>query len=149
VVVDDDGLAGVGRGIVGDDGFGEGLMSRRQRRHNAVVITDAAPSFEDELRSRQRRYAALMAVHIVGFALAGVLYYVAWWLGLVLMIATGALPWIAVVTANDNTPRAVRPGHLLRDGAASGPDGAPAQLADRHPAPRAVTAAPTSRRRDS
>lgn len=80
-----------------------------------------------------------MAVHIVGFALSGVLYYVAWWLGLVVMIATGALPWIAVVAANDSTPRAARPGHLSAHGSAagSGRDGAPAQLADRHAAPPA------------
>lgn len=99
------------------------------------MITDAAPSFDDELRSRQRRYAALMAVHIVGFALAGVLYYVAWWLGLVLMIATGALPWIAVVAANDSTPRAAPPGCLTRHGSASAPGGdrAPTTVGRRAP----------------
>ena len=77
-----------------------------------------------------------MAVHIVGFALAGVLYYVAWWLGLVVMIATGALPWIAVVAANDSIPRAARSGHLIRHGSAEPDrDGASVQLADRHAAP--------------
>lgn len=112
-------------------------MNYRRGRADAVVITDAAPSSGDELRSRQRRYAALMAVHIAGFALAGVLYYVAWWLGLVLMIATGALPWIAVVAANDSTPRPARPGHLSAHGVAGGSarGDTPAQLADRHPAP--------------
>lgn len=94
-------------------------MSRRTHGHNAVVITDAAPSFGDELRSRKRRYAALMTVHIVGFALAGVLYYVAWWLGLVLMIATGLLPWVAVVAANDSTPREARADHLTRHDSAA------------------------------
>lgn len=80
-----------------------------------VVITDAAPSFDDELRARRHRYALLMTVHIIGFALAGALYYVAWWLGLVVMIATGALPWIAVVAANDATPRGGRRGHVTRN----------------------------------
>lgn len=88
-------------------------MSRRHG-HTPVVITDAASSLEDQLRSRRRRYATLMAVHIVGFVLAGVLYYVAWWLGLVLVIATGALPWIAVVAANDSTPRKAGPDQLTR-----------------------------------
>jgi len=74
-----------------------------------VLITDAEASFDDEQRSRRHRYALLMTVHIIGFAAAGVLYYVAWWLGLVVMVATGVLPWIAVVAANDATPRRSRP----------------------------------------
>lgn len=85
-----------------------------------VVITDAAPSFADEQRARKRRYALLMSVHIVGFALAGALYYVAWWLGLVVMLATGALPWIAVVAANDARPRDRRAPHLSREVSGSG-----------------------------
>lgn len=60
-----------------------------------------------------------MTVHIVGFALAGVLYYVQWWLGLALMIVTGVLPWIAVVAANDRAPRAARAGHLTRNDSAA------------------------------
>ncbi|MFN2494613.1 MAG: DUF3099 domain-containing protein [Pseudonocardiaceae bacterium] len=83
------------------------------------MITDAAPSFDDQLRSRRHRYALLMAVHLVGFALAGVLYYLAWWLGLALMIATGALPWIAVVAANDGPPRPAPAGHLTRNESAA------------------------------
>jgi fatty acid desaturase len=64
------------------------------------VITDAAPSFSDEQHRRTRRYTILMAVHLATFALAGVLYYYAWWLGLVLLVVTTPLPWVAVVLAN-------------------------------------------------
>jgi hypothetical protein len=57
-----------------------------------------------------------MAIHIAGFALAGALYYLTWWwLGLAVLVATGALPWIAVVMANDRGPRAQRGGHLTRN----------------------------------
>ncbi len=35
------------------------------------------------------------------FALSGILYYTAWWLGLVMLVVTTPLPWIAVVLAND------------------------------------------------
>lgn len=94
-------------------------MIRRHPSRHAVVITDAAASFDAELRSRRRRYATLMTVHIIGFALAGVLYYQAWWLGLTVLIATGALPWIAVVAANDATPRASRSAHLTRQDSAT------------------------------
>jgi fatty acid desaturase len=69
------------------------------------VITDAPESPADEQRRRQRTYTAIMAVHIVGFALSGVLYYTAWWLGLVVLIVTTPLPWIAVVIANDRGRR--------------------------------------------
>jgi hypothetical protein len=77
----------------------------RIRRAEAVVITDAAPSFSAEQHRRTRRYTILMAVHLITFALAGVLYYYAWWLGLVLLVVTIPLPWIAVVLANSPSRR--------------------------------------------
>ena len=72
----------------------------RLRRPRPVVITDAAPSPADDQRRRRRTYTIIMVVHIVGFALAGLLFYQAWWLGLAMLIATTPLPWIAVVLAN-------------------------------------------------
>jgi fatty acid desaturase len=80
-------------------------MSDRVGREPVVSITDAAPSLDDEQRGRRRLYSILMLVHIAGFALAGLLYERAWWVGLVLIIATGTLPWIAVVLANDSPRR--------------------------------------------
>lgn len=76
-----------------------------RRRPAVAVITDAAPSPADEQRHRQRLYTAIMAVHLAMFALSGVLYYTAWWLGLVMLIVTTPLPWIAVVLANDRGRR--------------------------------------------
>ena len=72
------------------------------------MITDAPESPADEQRRRQRLYTAIMVVHIVGFALSGVLYYTAWWLGLVVLIVTTPLPWIAVIVANDRSRRPTR-----------------------------------------
>ncbi len=72
----------------------------RDRRVEAVLITSAAPSFSTEQHYRSRRYTILMAVHLISFALAGALYYYAWWLGLVLLVITTPLPWVAVVLAN-------------------------------------------------
>jgi hypothetical protein len=72
----------------------------KDRRVEAVLITNAAPSFSTEQHQRSRRYTILMAVHLISFALAGVLYYYAWWLGLVLLVLTTPLPWVAVVLAN-------------------------------------------------
>ena len=65
-----------------------------------ALITSAAPSFSAEQHHRRRRYTILMALHLIGLALAGVLYYYAWWLGLVLIIISTPLPWVAVILAN-------------------------------------------------
>lgn len=104
-------------------------MSDRDAGGQVVSITDAAPSLDDEQRVRRRHYSILMVVHIVGFAVAGLLYERAWWVGLVLIIATGALPWIAVVLANDS---AVRRGPTLSSLGSGTPPG------DQAPAPPAV-----------
>lgn len=88
-----------------------------------VVITDAPLSPAEEQHRRQRTYTIIMAIHIVGFALSGVLYYVAWWLGLVVLLVTTPLPWIAVVLANSPSrrrpARARRPDHRKRSALAS------------------------------
>jgi hypothetical protein len=72
----------------------------RDRHAEAVLITNAGPSFSTEQHQRSRRYTILMAIHLISFALAGALYYYAWWLGLVLLVITTPLPWVAVVLAN-------------------------------------------------
>lgn len=80
----------------------------RLRRTRPVVITDAPLSPAEEQYRRKRTYTVIMVVHIVGFALSGVLYYTAWWLGLAVLIVTTPLPWIAVVLANSPSRRAAR-----------------------------------------
>jgi Protein of unknown function (DUF3099) len=79
---------------------GKATAMARDRGPDAVLITDAAPSFSTEQHHRRRRYTILMAIHLVGLALSGVLYYYAWWLGLVLIIISTPLPWVAVILAN-------------------------------------------------
>jgi hypothetical protein len=41
-----------------------------------------------------------MAIHIIGFAVGGALYARAWWTGLIIIIVTGPLQWVAVLLAN-------------------------------------------------
>src|SRR3954453_15674377 len=92
----------------------------KDRRVEAVLITNAAPSFSTEQHHRSRHYTILMAVHLISFALAGVLYYYAWWLGLVLLNTSTPLPWVAVILANSpyhrfrRASRAVDGARLLR-----------------------------------
>lgn len=76
----------------------------RTTRHDdsTVLITDAEESFDDELRHRKKVYTILMLIHLLGFVLAGIFAWLAlYWTALGLVIATGGLPWIAVVVANE------------------------------------------------
>jgi DUF3099 family protein len=74
-----------------------------------VVITDAARSAHDELRSRQIRYLVMMSVRAVCLILAAVLFsldvpLLPLWLVLC-VIGMVVLPWLAVILANDRPPR--------------------------------------------
>lgn len=69
-------------------------------RQEPPSITDAEPSADDQLRHRRRVYSVIMVIHIVGFAVGGALYARAWWVGLIIIIVTGPLQWIAVLLAN-------------------------------------------------
>ncbi|MBH0775123.1 DUF3099 domain-containing protein [Nocardia bovistercoris] len=74
---------------------------------HAVLITEAAPSLEEQHRSRVRRYTFIMAFRLPCLVLAAVAYSV-WGSALVALLIIGAsipLPWIAVLIANDRPPR--------------------------------------------
>ena len=73
-----------------------------------VLITDAAPSLDDDLDRRRRMYVRLMVVHVVGFGLSYPLYLWQWWAGVLGVVLTGVLPWVAVLLANDGPRRARR-----------------------------------------
>ncbi|WP_442941877.1 DUF3099 domain-containing protein [Nocardia sp. NBC_00416] len=71
------------------------------------MITEAAPSFEDQHRARVRRYTMIMAFRIPALVLAGVSYSVFEnaLISILIMAASVPLPWIAVLIANDRPPR--------------------------------------------
>jgi Protein of unknown function (DUF3099) len=72
-----------------------------------VLITSAAPSYEEEHRARVRKYLTLMAFRIPALILAAVAYG-AWHNGLISLLIVAAsvpLPWMAVLIANDRPPR--------------------------------------------
>jgi hypothetical protein len=92
------------------------------------VISDAQPSADEQLRHRRRTYTVIMTIHLVGFAVGASLYEVAWWAGLVILIVTGPLQWIAVVIANA-APRSRCPDRRLLG---RGAPPARARLADVH-----------------
>jgi hypothetical protein len=72
-----------------------------------VLITTAAPSYEEEHRARVRKYLTLMAFRVPALILAAVAYG-AWHNGLISLLIVGAsvpLPWMAVLIANDRPAR--------------------------------------------
>ena len=72
-----------------------------------VLITAAAPPYEDDQRQRVRKYLTLMTIRIPALILAAVAYGT-WHNGLISLLIVGAsvpLPWIAVLIANDRPPR--------------------------------------------
>ncbi|MEN3264406.1 DUF3099 domain-containing protein [Pseudonocardia sp.] len=79
------------------------MMSRKP-----PVITDAVPSFDEEQAHRRRTYVILMGVHIVGFASSYPLYLWRPVAGVVAVVLTGVLPWVAVLLANSSSRRVVR-----------------------------------------
>lgn len=81
----------------------------KRRAHQPVLITSAARSQEDQLRTRTVRYVAMMSIRIVCLVLAVVLVSVnaplLWlWLGLC-ALGMILIPWVAVVLANDRLPK--------------------------------------------
>ena len=72
-----------------------------------VLITRAAPAYEEQHRARVRRYLTIMSFRIPALLLAALAYSI--WhnglLSLAILIASIPLPWIAVLIANDRPPR--------------------------------------------
>jgi Protein of unknown function (DUF3099) len=83
-----------------------------------VLITRAAPAYEEQHRQRVRKYMTLMSFRIPALILAAVAYGI-WHNGLIslaIIIASIPLPWMAVLIANDRPPRrAEEPRRFDRD----------------------------------
>lgn len=92
-----------------------------------VLITRAAPAYEEQHRQRVRKYLTIMSFRIPALVLAAVAYGI-WHNGLIslaILVGSIPLPWIAVLIANDRPPR--RPEE-------------PRRYDNRHRSPEVVTA---------
>ena len=74
-----------------------------------TLITDAARSPAEQLRSRQIRYVSMMGIRALCLILGGILIslqvpLLPLWLGLC-VLGMVALPWMAVLIANDRAPK--------------------------------------------
>ncbi|MGV9677401.1 DUF3099 domain-containing protein [Nocardia sp. NPDC003482] len=72
-----------------------------------MLITEAAPSLEDQHRARVRRYMLLMGFRIPCLLLAAFAYgaWHNWLISLIIIGVSVPLPWMAVLIANDRPPR--------------------------------------------
>ncbi|MBV1851495.1 DUF3099 domain-containing protein [Catellatospora tritici] len=81
----------------------------KRQDNQPVLITDAAPSQDEELRFRERRYILMMLLRAACLILAGMLaiFHAPWlWLWLPLCgVGMVLLPWLAVLLANDRAPK--------------------------------------------
>lgn len=72
-----------------------------------VLITKAAPAFEEQHRQRVRKYLTLMSIRVPALILAAAAYGM--WhnglLSLAIIVLSIPLPWMAVLIANDRPPR--------------------------------------------
>lgn len=79
------------------------MRLHRQRGQQPVLITAAPPSPQAAFDYRRRRYALTMGIRVVCLLLAAAFYHIVW-LWPVFAAGAVALPWIAVVLANDRLP---------------------------------------------
>ncbi|AHI00218.1 DUF3099 domain-containing protein [Kutzneria viridogrisea] len=79
-------------------------MKGSDRDDTPVLITEAAPSYEEQHQARKRKYAIIMGARIPCLVLAGI-FINTWWLALFFVVLSVPLPWVAVLIANDRPPR--------------------------------------------
>jgi hypothetical protein len=68
------------------------------------VITEAEPSYDEQLRARRKRYVIMMSMRVPCLIVATLLYQTPWLAILVILISI-PLPWMAVLIANDRPAR--------------------------------------------
>lgn len=76
----------------------------RRRAGDPILITEAPPSPRAELQYRQKRYAITMGIRVVCLILVAV-FHSTIWLWPIFAVGAIALPWIAVLLANDHLPK--------------------------------------------
>jgi hypothetical protein len=83
---------------------GRRCVVKPERDDTPVLITEAAPSYEEEYSARKRKYVTMMLLRLPCLVLAAV-FHETWWLALGFVLLSVPLPWIAVLIANDRPPR--------------------------------------------
>src|SRR6476469_9859132 len=83
---------------------GSAEFGQPPRRAQATLITEADPSYDEQLKARRKRYVIMMSMRVPCLILATLLYQTPWLAILVIAISI-PLPWMAVLIANDRPAR--------------------------------------------
>jgi hypothetical protein len=78
---------------------------RRSHVDDAVLITTAPESSDDEYDRRRKKYAIMMGIRALCVIAAASTYRVSVLLALVFIVGGAVLPWCAVLIANDGPPK--------------------------------------------
>ena len=89
---------------------------RRSHAPEALLITSALESSDDEYDRRRRKYAVMMSIRGVCVIAAACTYQVSLWLALGLMVGGAVLPWCAVLIANNGPVKKRVPAPTYRPG---------------------------------
>ncbi|HEX4726008.1 MAG TPA: DUF3099 domain-containing protein [Pseudonocardiaceae bacterium] len=89
-------------------------MKSSERDDTPVLITQAAPSADDQHAARKRRYIIMMLMRIPCLILAAI-FLNTWWLAVLFVAISVPLPWIAVLMANDRPARRAENAHPFRE----------------------------------
>jgi hypothetical protein len=79
-------------------------VSNPKEDDTPVLITEAAPSFEEQHAARKRKYITMMMLRFPCILLA-LIFSHTWWLALGFLVLSIPLPWAAVLIANDRPPK--------------------------------------------
>lgn len=79
-------------------------MRNDEPEDSPVLITEAAPSYEEQYAQRKRKYAMIMSLRIPCLILAAFFVQIPW-LALTFVVLSVPLPWVAVLIANDRPPK--------------------------------------------
>jgi Flp pilus assembly protein TadB len=82
---------------------------RRRHAEEALLITTAPASQDEEFDHRRRKYALMMGLRAVCVIGAAATYHFSLILALAFVAGGLVLPWCAVLIANDGPPRKRRP----------------------------------------
>ena len=80
-------------------------MRRHSHADDAVLITSAPESSDDEYDRRRRKYAIMMSLRIVCVIAAACTYQLSVPLAVFFIVGGAVLPWCAVLIANDRPAR--------------------------------------------
>ena len=79
-------------------------MSDPKDDDTPVLITEAAPSYDEQHAQRKRKYLLMMSLRFPCLVLA-LIFSHTWWLALAFLALSIPLPWAAVLIANDRPPK--------------------------------------------